>query len=472
MDKPVLPSRFQQRVQKAATKIMQLADKGATFTIISHYDADGIAAAGILGLTLYRLQASYKIRVVSDLDDKIIDEISGEEAYIFADIGSGQLDLLERLDSTIIVLDHHQPLLNSDSLANILHVSPHLSGIDGSCEISGSGVSYVVSRFISPQNIDLSYLAIVGALGDRQDQGKSRSLASINKEIVKEGKKAGIIKETIDLLFFGRETRPIHEALKQTTDPFLPGLTGNEGACIKFLEHLGIEVKKGDSWRTISSLTQEEKRSLLSGLVAYLAQKQVKKINVKSLIGTIYESLLEPPGSPLRNAREFASLLSACGRSGLPQIGVSLCMGDREALEEAMQIQIEYRKKLAQTIEWILTNPSNIEFKPNLIVIHGGRNIDSQITGSISSILASSSILSDNKAILLLAYDNGNIKASIRLPPNAPEINLGDMIHNAATKVGGRGGGHSAAAGATIPRESESIFISEVESNIQKQLKI
>ena len=47
----------------------------------------------------------------------------------------------------VIVLDHHKPKQYESE--SILHVNPHLVGVDGSNEISGAGVSYLFAKAVA-----------------------------------------------------------------------------------------------------------------------------------------------------------------------------------------------------------------------------------------------------------------------------------------------------------------------------------
>ena len=75
-------------------------------------DADGVAAAGVIGKALYRLDAKFRIRITQQLDEKIIGEIVADkpQLVIFTDFGSGSLDLLnEKIPNfKVLILDHHQ----------------------------------------------------------------------------------------------------------------------------------------------------------------------------------------------------------------------------------------------------------------------------------------------------------------------------------------------------------------------------
>ena len=117
----------------ASEVIRETAEKGESIYVISHLDADGLAAAGIIGKALAKLDATFKIRVQHWVDEKVVEEIRAEKPplTILADLGSGYLDFLsENLsDYKIIILDHHQPV--GEPAESFIHVNPHAYGVDG-----------------------------------------------------------------------------------------------------------------------------------------------------------------------------------------------------------------------------------------------------------------------------------------------------------------------------------------------------
>ena len=223
---------------KAAKLITDEIKENSQILVVSHFDADGIAAAAILGKALIRKDASIHIRIINKLNEGALEEISktGANFLIFSDIGGGYLSILPKAigQRKALVLDHHQIEPKKEAPENILHVNPHLFGIDGTVEISGSGLSYFVAKSIDEKNVDLSTLAIVGALGDIQDKGEKHSLFSLNGEIVEDGIKAGYIKVETDLFFYGRETRPIHRAIAYTTSHFSRDSAGRKISALPF----------------------------------------------------------------------------------------------------------------------------------------------------------------------------------------------------------------------------------------------
>ena len=87
--------------------------------------------------------------------------------------------------------------------------------------------------------------------------------------------------------------------------------------------------------------------------------------------------------------------------------------------------------------------------------------------GSFTSPIASvfsRYLFSDKPFIALNIKKDGQVKVSARSNPiMAERINLADIMKVAAEKVGGRGGGHSVAAGANITADKVEEFIKEVD---------
>ncbi|MFZ0966113.1 DHH family phosphoesterase [Candidatus Bathyarchaeota archaeon CG_4_8_14_3_um_filter_42_8] len=469
-------TNFLDSTVQAAKTILETVKEDGLIHVFSHLDADGVAAAGIIGKTLFRLDAKFRIRITQWIDEKIVGEITSEkpQLIIFTDFGSGYIDLLnEKLaDFKIVILDHHQ-IIGKES-ANVVHVNPHLHGIDGARDISGSGVAYFVAKAVDKDNIDLAPVAVVGALGDMQDKYDQRELGGVNEKIVEDATNAGLLTVEKDLIFFGRETRPIHRTLASTTNPFIPGISGEEDKSLAFLASLDIKPRHGEKWRALRDLSDEEKKKLCSALADYLLSKGLR-YEVTNLIGHVYILNREEPWTPLRDAREFAVLLNATGRMDKPSLGVSICMGDRfSALEEANKVLEEYRRTISKYLGWVMEKPERMKELENIYVVYGENFIGDKIVGAISSILSTSL---PNPEKPLIAYANveeeGLAKFSARTIDTLTNkgVNLGEVMQVAAEKCQGKGGGHNVAAGAQVPIEKISDFIEIVNELVGKQLK-
>ncbi len=461
---------FIDRVAEAAAYLVEHTRAEYPVKLVSHVDSDGLTAASILAKALKRLGVGFQIRVILQVDEEsLTDALAGASTFIvFTDLGSGSLSLIKEIVGTrrAMILDHHQPL-GSESREAVFHVNPHLFGIDGQREISGSGVAYLTAKAMDAGNLDLSYLAIVGALGDLQDKNEERALLGLNRLIVQDAQDRGLVKVDKDLLFFGRETRPLHKALVSTTNPFIPGLSGEEGQCLDFLTGIGISLKEDDKWKVPAALTDEEKKTLFNHIVAFMAEKGFTSAASVNLIGTVYTFTMENRFTPLRDAREFSSLLNACSRVGKPGLGLSIALGDRreKIMVEADQTLAEYRRSLAQYMEALTGNPDRIRELEGIYIIKTEDLVSDRILSVVLSLISALPLFNHPKPIIGTAPSRGGkLKVSARCSDAMANqgVNLGVILEQAAETVGGRGGGHVVAAGAVIPVERRDEFLTLV----------
>lgn len=471
-------NEFFNEAKKVAEFLLESVNEGKAILVVSHMDADGISAAGIMGKALLNAGARFCIRIERWMDEKVLDEArshGGDGLLVFTDMGSGYLDVLSaRLRGRgIIILDHHQPIGSPDE--SFLQVNPHLFGIDGSREVSSAGIAYFVAKFLDERNVDLAYLAVVGALGDLQDKFNEGGLGGINELIVKDAVESGFLKVETDLLFFGRETRPIHKALAYTANPYIPGISGEEDRSLAFLSELNIELKRNDRWRALRDLSQDEKRRLFSALHDYLVSRGFRSEVAMRLLGKVYVLVREEPWTPLRDAREFALLLNATGRMGVPGLGVAICMGDRsEAYEEALKALDDYRQTITKYLRWLDEEPDRIEEWDGIYVLHGGKEIDERAVSAISTIL-STNLPNPNKPLIAYSFvpKEKIIKISARAADSLAKmgLNLGEIVRVAAEKHSGIGGGHDIAAGAQIPHERKTEFLRDINFLVKEHVR-
>jgi single-stranded-DNA-specific exonuclease len=476
-ENPAPKERFLTSVDRAAKVIVETVENDGFIHVFSHLDADGVAAAGIMGRALFKLGARFRLRVTQWVDEKIIGEIVADkpQLIIFTDFGSGYLELLnEKIpDFKMLILDHHQ--VNGDvENENFVQINPHLYGIDGATEVSGSGVAYFVAKAANKENVDLAPIALVGALGDMQDKNEQRQLHGLNALIVEDALAAKVVIVEKDLTFFGRETRPIHKALSSATTPFIPGLSGEEDKSLAFLSSLDIKLKEGGKWRALRDLSVEEKKKLASALADYLIARGLHA-EVENLIGNVYVLNREEPWTPLHDAREFAVVLNSTGRLDRPSLGIAICMGDRgAALAEANRVLDDYRKSISTYLGWVMEKPERMKELEHIYVVYGETFINEKIIGTISSILVSGLANPEKPLIAFANIEEENAaKFSARTTAMALDkgVNLGVVMRVASEKYGGKGGGHNVAAGAQVPIDQLENFINYVNELVEKQLK-
>ncbi len=84
-------------------------------------------------------------------------------------MGSAWTRRIGQLKGDAIIADHHQTIDSTEEQNNVVHINPHLFGLDGTRDVSGSGVTYLTVRPM--ERYELTGLAMVGAFGDMQGNG-------------------------------------------------------------------------------------------------------------------------------------------------------------------------------------------------------------------------------------------------------------------------------------------------------------
>ncbi|MCP8318635.1 MAG: DHH family phosphoesterase, partial [Candidatus Methylarchaceae archaeon HK01B] len=206
-------------------RVLQQIREGKNILIVGHLDADGITSTSIMAKAILRKGGRFIAKITNSLRLKTLQDLKDcdYDFYIFCELGAGiAMQMREMLGDRWINIDHHQIGEDEKKLDNV--INSWQFDIDGSKEVSAAGMSYIIASKMDEKNIDLSWLAVVGALGDRQDQGEGRSMLGLNKIVVKDAIESGYLKVTRDLMLYGRETKPLHEAIASTIVPFISGL--------------------------------------------------------------------------------------------------------------------------------------------------------------------------------------------------------------------------------------------------------
>ncbi len=443
---------FQERLSASARQFASI-DKRETIRVVSHFDADGISACSILLKTLQLQNRNYLVSILNQLNKNSLQELAGESynTYIFTDLGSSQLLLIEKYlkGRNIFILDHHYP---QSSTTSFVHVNPHLFGIDGSKELSGAGVVYLFCKSLCP-SIKLAHLAVIGAIGDVQEQN---NFCGLNSQILNDAQRQGKISVAKGLRFFGRQTKPLAKLLEYSSDYHIPGISGSEEGTINFLMNAGIDVTKDKKWRMISDLSDEEQKRLTAAIII----KRANEPCPENIIGNIYTLTEEEEGTPMRDAKEFATLLNACGRLGRASLGIGVCLGDITLKKRALKQIKNYKRAIVHAMAWYKQNmkSENIVKENNYMIINAKNHIPHTIIGTIASIISKSGEHKDITYILALAREHDKTKASLRIVGKSG-AKTADIVQRITAITGGESGGHHDAAGALIDTEKENEFI-------------
>ena len=440
--------------------------------VVTHIDADGISAGAIADMTLDRMGKEHTVGFEKKITEEAIRSInsSPEDIVWICDLGSGYLSEFRR--DGLIVTDHHVPdskwrgrQTRLDSFCGIQHLNPHTYGIDGSFEVCGAGMTYLLSREIDPSNTDLAYLGVVGAVGDFQDSNHQR-LVGLNRTVLGDAVAAGDVVAEEDLRYFGRYTRPINQYLQYATDPSIPGVSDDPKGCFDLLDSLGIPAKKGDRWRCWCDLTPEEHDRAVERIEEALGPDAGKAV------GEMYRITRYGPGTGLGDAKEFATILNSCGRYDDAPTGLRVCRGDVDALKAAEDNRAEHRKHISAALNYIRENHLLRE-RRFLQWFDAGSDIRETVVGIVAGMMLSSADCRRNVPIIAFADSEDGVKVSARANRDLVDrgLDLSSVMKTASELVGGFGGGHTVAAGATIPADQKERFLDIAEDLISSQIE-
>lgn len=451
--------QFNKQLKKAAEAFKQI-DKKEVVRVISHLDADGISACSILTKLLNNESMKYCVSIVQQLNTSVLAQLASEpyNCFIFTDIGSGTITQVKELlkGRKVFILDHHS-IEEANDFGDMIFVNPHTCGIDGGKEISGAGVVFKFACAVDKGMEELAHIAIVGAIGDLQEQN---GFLRLNEEILKIAVDKGRIKVAKGLRIFGSQTKPLHKALEYCTDPYIPGVSGSESGAIQFLYQIGIEPKSGNGWKKIVHLDNEDMKKLVTGII----MKRLNEANPDDVLGNVYVLPHEEEESPTRDAKEFATLLNACGRLGRASLGIGACLGDKKIKQQAIRSLADYKKEIVNALSWYNENKfsDDIFWGNRFVIINAKDNVMSTMIGTLASILSKSNLMANNTFILSMAQAmDGTTKVSLRTTNNSNgALDLRMIIEEIAQGIGNaEAGGHQNAAGAVIPTEKEEMFI-------------
>jgi len=449
-------------------KIFDCIKSKKSISIITHIDCDGLTSGSIITKALIRAGAKCTLSTANEFNKKVIANLKDDsrDFHVITDLGGGfAKELDEQLGDNWTVLDHHQ--IPDEELDNERVINAWKFGIDGGTEICAGGMAYLASKSLDEKNIDLSAIAVVSALGDRQDQGPKKSFIGKNFEIANTAKEQGLLDIDLDILLVGRETRPIPDALAFTSQPFIEGLTWNRDACLSLIKSSGIKIKDGGRWRVPAELDEEEKRVLIESITKFTPGNNATEI-IEELIGYTYTFPREDRRSFLRDCREFSTMLNSCGRISKAGVGIGICMGDRnQLLQEGENILKEYRKMIRNYMNILANERWRISESKMCVMVNGEGVVPETMTGTISSLIAGSPKNAGKIVILRTNGEEGTIKFSSRKSFGCKsDVNLSALMRTGAEKFEGVGGGHDAAAGARITKDKLDGFLDYLESNV------
>jgi hypothetical protein len=166
----------------------------------------------------------------------------------------------------------------------------------------------------------------------------------------------------------------------------------------------------------------------------------------------------------VENSLEMVQLLNACGNRDVPGLGLQICLRDESVLPEARRMAAEYKDHILREIV-LLREKSRAMKNIRYLKMENGE------AGAIVSGLGIRYLYTD-LPLITLNHKDDMVKISARgnKPLISQGLDLSVALRKAAGAVGGAGGGHTIASGASIPPGSEDRFLALLDEMVGEQL--
>ena len=154
-------------MEKAIEEVRQWPRKEVQ--VFHHNDSDGLSSGAILTRTFERAGFAIKRFCLEKPYPALLRKVYAQEGgmIVFADFAGRIAPILSELNrgrNLTLILDHHVAEASTDP--KVHNLDPCLYGLKGDRDISGSTTCYLFAHTLNPANIDLAYIAAIGAVGD------------------------------------------------------------------------------------------------------------------------------------------------------------------------------------------------------------------------------------------------------------------------------------------------------------------
>lgn len=415
--------------------------------VVSHFDTDGISSAAIMVQALKKMDKKFSVRILKRLEKEFIYQLEKDRPVLFLDLASGSLNHIEDAGlKEVFIIDHHE--IVQDMPENVTMVNPMLHEEEG---LSSSGLTYMFCKTMDQSNTNLAKLAVLGMIGDLMES----SISKLNHGILEDGD----IKTRSGLLIYP-STRPINKVLEYSSQPYIPGVTGNPQGVTELLRASGIEPSNG-RYKSIIELNDEEMKRLVTAIM--LRDPKTKN---REIVGDIF---LLKFFNKLEDAREISAMINACSRLDEPEVALQFCMEIQNTRRKAEAIHVRYKQHLISGLDFVKNSTMDKIEGRGFTIINARDNIKDTVIGTIASILSNSSAYEEGTIITAMAYYDDKIKVSARNVGRKGR-NVREILDVIVKKIGGEVGGHEFAAGCMIAQDKEEEFINELVKGCEIEL--
>lgn len=420
-----------------------------SFLLVAHADADGICATAIIEEVFSERNVPFQSIFLAQVSALALRKIAKESfgPVVFLDMGSSHLSIISEAfaNRPVLILDHHRC---EGGVENIFFANPFLANLDGTRDISASGIAVEVACRMDNSFSRLIPLALIGAQADNQEPFEGHNNLLLARAVTE-----GLVRVRKGARLYGVERRPLVKLVANSHDLKIPGVTGSLSGARSFLSRLNIPLFVGGEETFFRDLSVEERQRMEEALIS---------ASPNPTASVLHYALISMPKGPLRDTREAATVMNACGRLGMPERGVAMLRGEASAVGEIEDILGQYGSLVHDAHRWvsdaIRRRDPTVVFHDRLLIIDAGNRFPAEIAGTLCSVLVRGGEVADDMVVVCLAGAGvDTVKVSSRTRRFG--IDLAVWLRKIAEDVGGEGGGHAVAAGAVIPLGSERVFV-------------
>lgn len=423
------------------------------FLLIGHYDADGLISLSIIAKILYQRRIPFILRISETLNVNEIKE-SAFSKIVILDFQLNEEIIKVAEEKRILLIDHH-PLKSETEKLLLLH--PSILGINDEYSACSSTLAYLVARNIDDSFVDLSPLAIAGALEDKMDIEEKRSFRGINKLVLDEAEEAGLINKEEGLICYTDFSDTIPKIISLSFEPFFPNLFSSQEKAMEYLKRCDIDNKYFN--KSYNEISKNEIAEITKKIAKQLLKEGYSASLVEKLYGYNFITSLHIKH---RNLRFIAKSIDYLARSSNFSDFLNSLFNERLYRFPFEKYFNEYISLIERTLlKWIYEKKTK-EYKKLFYLKFEGK-ID-RFVGSFANLLISSNI---NKPVIVIASEFSDEEYKLSLRANeAFTGDLASLVSIIAKKHGGNGGGHRKACGAIIPKAYIEDFLEELNDSL------
>jgi single-stranded-DNA-specific exonuclease len=432
-----------ERLEQAWAWWQEWVPQPARVRIVGDDDSDGMTSAYIVGEVLKR--AGYEVDVLAkplhSPEDVDVAFKEARDGYVVLDSGSAVIEHIDSFGIPTLILDHHR--VHDNKPQNTFEVNPRMAAGDKVQHVSTSVLAGLFAVTVG-DHWDLSFAGVAGGISDRQHLGGFKGLIGY---LADGGMKNGVLNTSAGFTLVGAT---IEEAILESLDPFFDHYSGKPEAVRTLLSRHGINGK--DSPVT---LTGDKGMRLAKDLTQSLNARGVVTERMYPLYDERY--LLRQHASGASTVFQIAQWMEAATADGENELALRCLAGDPRAAAQIKQMQKKRVQAVLAETERLRNNTKEL---PNLRYCE---TRDGANTGVYAHTLLTF-IFGDDKPFIVLSRLDDLAKCSSRGSPRlyGAGVDLSIGMGQAAQAVGGHGGGHPGASGATVPYAKREEFLTRL----------